>query len=453
MALDAGKQLKKVLLLGSGFVARPCVEYLSRDPSNQITIACRNLAAATACGDGLPSTSAISLDVSDTVALEQAVAAHDLVISLIPYAYHVAVVKAAIKGNTNVVTTSYVSPAMRELDAAARQAGIVVLNEVGVDPGIDHLYAIKVIEEVHAKGGKIKQFYSFCGGLPAPEAADNPLGYKFSWSVRGGLLVCLSPASIATSGTVKHIAGPDLMNHAHIYSIPPAFSFVAFPNRDSLPFQKYYNIPEAETVIRSTLRYQGFAEFIIVFNRLGLFDSERKDWLTDGLEWRQLVQRISGAGDCDEATLSAQIKQICAFPSESENERIINGLRWLGFFSSDKVIVHNDNLFDTLCAHLEGLMKYAPGERDLVMLQHKFVVEWADGKEDTITSTLEAYGSPHGHSAMASTVGIPCGISSQLVLDGVIKTPGVHAPYSKEICDPIREKVEREGLGLVERVL
>ena len=160
----------------------------------------------------------------------------------------------------------------------------------------------------------------------------------------------------------------------------------------------------------------------------------------------------------------------------SESERIISGLRWIGLFSSEHVKPRAGNLLDTLCAQLESLMKYDQGERDLVMLQHKFVVEWADGTEvrfsffsfffifilyhthsyiiqQILTSTLEAYGSPNGHSAMALTVGMPCGIASQLVLDGVLKTPGVHAPYSKEICDPIRVILEKEGLGLVEKAL
>ena len=168
------KPQKKVLLLGSGFVARPCAEYIIRDPSNQLTIgkswlpiskmsygylsfilACRTLASAKALGADLPGTTGISLDVTNTEALEAAVAKHDLVISLIPYTYHAAVIKAAIKGKTNVVTTSYVSPAMRELDAEAKAAGIIIMNEIGLDPGIDHLYAVKTIDEVHAKGGKV----------------------------------------------------------------------------------------------------------------------------------------------------------------------------------------------------------------------------------------------------------------------------------------------------------
>lgn len=149
------KPTKKVLLLGSGFVARPCAEHVVRDPFNHLTIACRTIASAKELGADLPNTTAISLDVNNTSELEAQVAAHDVVVSLIPYTYHATVIKAAIKGKTHVVTTSYISPAVRELDEEAKKAGIVVMNEIGLDPGIDHLYAIKTISEVHAKGGKV----------------------------------------------------------------------------------------------------------------------------------------------------------------------------------------------------------------------------------------------------------------------------------------------------------
>ncbi|KIY66865.1 saccharopine dehydrogenase [Cylindrobasidium torrendii FP15055 ss-10] len=451
-ALDV-KETKKILLLGSGFVARPCAEYVVRNPGNQLTIACRTLANAQALGNGLPNTTGISLDVTDTAALEAKVAEFDLVISLIPYTFHTAVIKAACKGKTDVVTTSYISPAIRELEAEVKAAGITVMNEIGLDPGIDHLYAVKTIDEVHEKGGKIKQFLSYCGGLPAPECSGNPLGYKFSWSSRGVLLALLNSASYYSAGQDLNIDGKDLMAYAKPYFITPAFAFVAYPNRDSKPFREFYNIPEAETVVRGTLRYQGFPEFIKSLVDLGWLDATEKDWLKEGLTWAQVMQKVIGADDDSESTLVTKIKSLCNFPDESEATRIISGLRWIGLFSSEKVTPRAGNLLDTLCAQLEGLMKYEQGERDLVMLQHKFIVEWADGKTETLTSTLEAYGNPIGHSAMALTVGLPCGIATQLVLDGVIKGPGILAPYTKEICEPIRKILESEGVGLVERVL
>jgi spermidine synthase len=448
-----GKKTRKILLLGSGFVARPCAEYIVRDPCNELTIACRTLSSAKALGEGLPNATGISLDVNSTSELEAQVAAHDLVISLIPYTYHTTVIKAAIKGKTHVVTTSYVSPAMRELDAEAKAARIVVMNEIGLDPGIDHLYAVKTISEVHEKGGKIKQFLSYCGGLPAPECSGNPLGYKFSWSSRGVLLALLNSASYLSEGKQLDIPGSGLMQYAKSYFISPAFAFVAYPNRNSVPFREFYDIPEAETVVRGTLRYQGFPEFIKALVDLGFLDATEKEWLTADLTWAEVTQRAIGANDASESSLVSHIKSVCKFPNDSESTRIISGFRWIGLFSTAKVVPRGKNLLDTLCAQLEGLMKYEQGERDLVMLQHKFVVEWADGTEQTLTSTLERYGSPSGHSAMALTVGLPCGIATQLVLDGKINTPGVLVPYTKEICDPIRAVLESEGLGLVERVL
>ncbi|EIM87794.1 saccharopine dehydrogenase [Stereum hirsutum FP-91666 SS1] len=451
--VEANKAQKKILLLGSGFVARPAAEYIVRDPSNRLTVACRTLATAEGLIDGLPDSRAISLDVNSTADLEREVAAHDLVISLIPYTYHATVIKAAIKGKTNVVTTSYVSPAIRELDEEAKKAGIVVMNEIGLDPGIDHLYAVKTISEVHEKGGKVKQFLSYCGGLPAPECSGNPLGYKFSWSSRGVLLALLNSGSYLSGGKQLDIEGKDLMGYAKPYYISPAFAFVAYPNRNSVPFREWYNIPEAETVVRGTLRYQGFPEFIGALVKLGWLDAEPKEWLKEGLTWSEVMQKATGAADASESTLVAQVKSVCNFPDPTEASRIISGLRWIGLFSNEKVKPRSGNLLDTLCAQLETLMKYEEGERDLVMLQHKFFVEWADGSEQILTSTLEAYGVPGGHSAMALTVGVPCGIATQLVLDGVINQTGIQVPYSKEICDPIRELLEQEGLGLTEKVL
>ncbi|KAF9552169.1 spermidine synthase, partial [Agrocybe pediades] len=453
--INQNKAEKKVLLLGSGFVARPCAEYIVRDPSNKLTIACRTLKSAEALAADLPDTTAVSLDVNNTSALEDAVAAHDLVISLIPYTYHAAVIEAAVKGKTNVVTTSYISPAMRALDAEARAAGIIVMNEIGVDPGVDHLYAIKTIDEVHEKGGKIKEFHSSCGGLPAPECADNPLGYKFSWSARGVLLALFNNASYYAANRIVDVPGNQLMAHAKPYFITPAFAFVAYPNRDSTPFRTFYNIPEAETVIRCNLRYQGFPEFIQALVALNWLDASQKDWLVEGLTWAEVTQKAIGASDSNESTLVNRIKEICKFADEAEASRIISGIRWIGLLSDTPVAARAGNLLDTLFAQLEKLMTYAPGERDMVMLQHKFIIEWADGSTETRTSTLEAYGAPtgYGHSAMAYTVGLPCGIASQLVLDGVLNEPGVHAPYTKKFCDPLREVLEREGLGLVEKVL
>ncbi len=232
-------------------------------------------------------------------------------------------IKAAIKGKTNVVTTSYISPGIRELEDEIKKAGIVVMNEIGLDPGVDHLYAVKTIDEVHAQGGKIKEFHSFCGGLPAPECSDNPLGYKFSWSPRGMLLALLNNATYLANGKEVNVPGSELMNVAKPYYITPAFAFVAYPNRNSSPFREYYNIPEAETVIRGTLRYQGFPEFVKALVALGWLNMEKKPWLKEGLTWAEIFQQSIGAADATEryVRLSPKLAVVANLPFTARSSR------------------------------------------------------------------------------------------------------------------------------------
>ncbi|KAG0034368.1 saccharopine dehydrogenase (NADP+, L-glutamate-forming) [Podila clonocystis] len=445
---------KKILLLGSGFVAEPCVEYLCRRPENKLTIAARRLHIAQELAGSYANTTAISLDVNDEAALDAVVAEHDVVISLIPYTFHAQVIKSALKSKTNVVTTSYVSPAMMAFDEAAKAAGVVVMNEIGVDPGVDHLYALKTINEVHAEGGKILSFLSYCGGLPAPEASNNPLGYKFSWSSRGVLLALKNSAKFYENGEIVEYSGNDLMNSAKPIPIYPAFAFVGYPNRDSSPYKERYNIPEAHTILRGTLRYAGFPQFVKALVDIGFLDDSAQDFLAAGasdVAWNDVLAKRLGSSSNAEADLVELIKEKSSIKGD-EIERIIKGMKWLGMFSETPVH-RRGNYLDTLCATLEDKMMYAKGERDMVMLQHKFEVELKDGTRQTRTSTVLEYGNPEGASAMARLVGMPCGVATQLVLDGVINTPGVLAPMSAEINDPLIKGIEAEGVVCHEEIL
>ncbi|KAI9375292.1 Saccharopine dehydrogenase [Aspergillus egyptiacus] len=441
-----------VLLLGSGFVTKPTVEVLSKADVN-VTVACRTLESAQKLCEGFKNTKAISLDVNDDKALDEALKQVDLVISLIPYTFHAQVIKGAIRTKKHVVTTSYVSPAMMELDGQCKEAGITVMNEIGLDPGIDHLYAVKTIHEVHAEGGKITSFLSYCGGLPAPECSDNPLGYKFSWSSRGVLLALRNAAKFYKDGEEFSIAGPDLMAAAKPYYIYPGFAFVAYPNRDSTPFRERYGIPEAQTVVRGTLRYQGFPQMIKTLVDIGFLSDEPADYLSSSIAWKEATQKILGATSSDEKDLEWAISSKTAFPNNEERDRIISGLRWIGLFSDEKIIPRGNPL-DTLCATLEKKMQYGPEERDLVMLQHKFGIEHKDGSKEVRTSTLCEYGVPGGYSAMAKTVGIPCGVAVKLVLDGTISKKGVLAPMTWDICEPLLKTLKDDyGIEMIEKTL
>lgn len=444
--------VKKVLLLGSGFVAQPVVDVLSSTEGISVTVACRTLAKAQALA-AKSGAAAISLDVSNESQLDAALADHDLVISLIPYTYHPAVVKSAIRLKKDVVTSSYISDALRELEPEIKAAGITVMNEIGLDPGIDHLYAVKTIDEVHKAGGKIKSFISYCGGLPAPEDSENPLGYKFSWSSRGVLLALRNSAKYWKDGKIETVSSEDLMASAKPYFIYPGYAFVSYPNRDSTLFKELYKIPEADTVIRGTLRYQGFPEFVKALVDIGMLKDDANEIFSKAQPWNKALAQYLGASSESKEDLIKVIDSKTQWKSAEDRERILSGLSWLGLFS-DKEITPRGNVLDTLCATLEELMQYEEGERDMVVLQHKFGIQWADGTNEVRTSTLVDYGKIGGYSSMAATVGYPVAIATKLVLNGTIKGPGLVAPYSPQINDPImKELKEKYGIFLKEKTV
>ncbi|KAK6610444.1 saccharopine dehydrogenase [Botrytis cinerea] len=418
----AGFDTKKVLMLGAGFVTRPTLDILS-EAGIQVSVACRTIESAKKLSEGVKNAHPISLDVTDDKALDAEVAKNDLVISLIPYTFHATVIKSAIRNKKNVVTTSYVSPAMLELDEEAKNAGITVMNEIGLDPGIDHLYAVKTIEEVHKAGGKITSFLSYCGGLPAPENSDNPLGYKFSWSSRGVLLALRNAARFYKDGNIVDVAGPELMGTAKPYFIYPGYAF------------ERYNIPEAQTIIRGTLRYQGFPEFIRVLVDMG-FLSDEDHGFSEPISWKEATKKVLGSSSSTEDDLKWAIASKAKFESTEERNIIPRG-----------------NPLDTLCATLEKKMQFEEGERDLVMLQHKFEIEHKDGKKETRTSTLVEYGDPKGYSAMAKLVGVPCGVAVKQVLDGTISEKGILAPMTSKINDPLMKELKKYGITLVEKTI
>lgn len=306
---------------------------------------------------------------------------------------------------------------------------------------------------MHNAGGEIVSFLSYCGGLPAPEDSDNPLGYKFSWSSRGVLLALRNAAKFIKNGKEYNVTGTELMGEAKPYFIYPGYAFVAYPNRDSTPYRERYNIPEAQTVVRGTLRYQGFPQMIKALVDIGFLSETEHDFLKTPISWKEATAKIIGAGSDKESDILWAISSQTKFENNDERDRILAGLRWIGLFSNDPITPRNNPL-DTLCATLEQKMQYGPGERDMVMLQHKFQIKNKDGSQETRTSTLVEYGDPKGYSAMAKLVGVPCAVAVKFVLDGTINQKGVLAPMSMELCAPLLKTLKEEfGIELIEKTV
>jgi saccharopine dehydrogenase (NADP+, L-glutamate forming) len=268
------------------------------------------------------------------------------------------------------------------------------------------------------------------------------------------LLALRNDAKFWKDGKIVETPGAKLMDTAKPIFIYPAFAFEGYPNRDSTPYTTRYNIPECKDLIRGTLRYQGFPKFVKALVALGFLDDTQVDYLQPSaapIAWKTVLAKTANSQSEDEESLIKAVISKANIPPEDQR-RIISGFRWLGMFSG--TLVHQkENLLDTLCATLEEKMQYEEGERDMVMLQHRFEIEWANGQKETRTSTGLWFGVPNGESAMATTVGVPCAITAQLILDGKITQKGVLAPMTPELCDPILKALEEQGIFMVEAIV
>ena len=247
-----------MLVLGAGFVSGPLLRYFLDRPDVEVRIADVEAEKAKALVGDHPRGHALALDLNNEEALTKEISSADIVVSLVPHTFHPLVAQFCVAFGKNMVTASYLSDAIRALDSAARRAGIIILNEVGLDPGMDHMEAMRIIHDVKYQGGKILAFTSFCGGLPAPEANTNPFGYKFSWSPRGVLLASKNAARYLKEGKEVFMPAEDLFSRTATVSIKELGVFEGYPNRNSLPYIKLYGIPETQTMFRGTLRYPGW---------------------------------------------------------------------------------------------------------------------------------------------------------------------------------------------------
>ncbi|KAM4553072.1 alpha-aminoadipic semialdehyde synthase, mitochondrial isoform 1-T3 [Fundulus diaphanus] len=443
--------MKRVLLLGSGYVSGPVVEYLTRDEKTQVTVVSVVLKQAEELAAKYPNTIPIMLDASSQEGhLDSLVKDHDLVISMLPYSFHPLIAKHCIRRKVNMVTASYLSPAMKELQGSVEEAGITIVNEMGLDPGIDHMLAMKCIDQAKADGCTVESYTSFCGGLPAPECSDNPLRYKFSWSPYGVLLNTISPAIFLRDGEVVSIpAGGDLMDSATTMDFFPGFNLEGFPNRDSTKYAEPYGIQTAHTLIRGTLRFKGFSRAMGGFVKLGLINAGPSPVLQDptsAISWKELLCQQMGLS----SSISQEAFEEAVYKQTGEDQFRMDSLRWLGMLCDDPV-PHADTVLAALAKHLEAKLSFAKGERDLIVMRNDVGIRHPTGELETREISLVVYGEPNGFSAMAKTVGYPAAIAARMVLDGEISTKGLVLPMTKDIYGPALARLKEEGLHIISK--
>lgn len=440
------KPKKKILVLGSGLVSRPGVHYLLKQRNLFVTVASNELEVAQELVKDFDNGTAVYLDVKNEELLSKLVQEHDITVSLLPWVFHVQVAELCLKYNKPMATASYVSDGMRKLDAAAKEKGLLFMNEIGVDPGIDHMSTMKVIDEVQAKGGRILHYYSFCGGLPAPDDNDNPFGYKFSWSPRGVVLASKNSAKFLEDGKEVNIEGKDLFLNYRMEEVEGLGEFEVYPNRDSVPYKEVYGLKDAQTVMRGTYRYPGWCDTLKKIVDLGLVDETSRDDLK-GISYKQMMAKLVGA-DSDGNVIEKAAAKI-GLTVESE---VMKRLDWLGMFS-DEMVPEYDNYLDILSERLQEKLYYKEGERDMLLMRHRFVVENKDNSRDIITSTMIDYGEPGGDSSMARTVSLPLAIAVRLMAEDKINLTGVQIANKKEIYEPVLAELAAHNIKLEEKRL
>jgi saccharopine dehydrogenase (NADP+, L-glutamate forming)/spermidine synthase len=435
--------MKKIVCLGAGLVARPYIQYLS-DNGFHVIVASRTISKAERLIEGCKNAEAVAFNIAeDDKLLEELTERADLVCSLLPYTYHVKAAKVAIKHKTHFCTTSYISDEMQALEDDAKKAGILLLNECGVDPGIDHMSAMKIIDEAHNNEGRIISFTSFTGGLPAPDANNNPYGYKLSWSPRGVLLAGRNDAQFLRDGKEVKIPGPELFENCELMEVPGIGTFEGYPNRDSLSYIDIYSIQETETMLRGTFRNVGWCGTLDKIADLGLLNIEERS--LDGMTYADLMRELISTTDSD---VKLAVAKICSLDPE---DSIIKRLEWLGLFDEKEIPSGINTILDSVCNLFEEKLQYAPSERDMIVMHHEFLVQYPD-KKQKVTSTLIDYGIPNGDSSMSRTVALPVAIASKMILDGKITLTGVHRPIIPEIYNPILEELEVLDIKMDEKV-
>jgi len=434
--------MKKILILGAGRSASSLIEYLlkvSATNNYEVTVADTILASAEQKTKKNPHARPILLDITDEAKTHAEIDRSDLVISMLPAFMHPTIAKQCVLLKKHLVTASYVSQEMKDLDEEAKKAGIILMNESGLDPGIDHASAMKIIDDIKSQGGKLTVFKSYTGGLIAPESDDNPWGYKFTWAPRNVILAGQGTAKYLENGKLAFIPYTKLFTRTEKIQVEGLGDFEGYANRDSLSYRSVYGIEDVQTILRGTLRKEGYCEAWNVFVQLGMTDDSYTIPNSEKLSNREFLELFLPSEGEDTQT------RLLDYLAHDLNDEIMYKLEWLGLFNDTKLQLKNATPALFLQTLLEDKWKLKEGDIDMIVMQHQFEYE-LKGETHTLQSSLVVKGDDAIHTAMAKTVGLPVGIITKLILEGKIKLTGVQTPTVKEIYLPLLS--ELEGLGI-----
>ncbi len=441
--------MKTILILGAGLSASSLIRYLLARAEAEnwyLKIVDQNIDLVKKKINGHPNAEAISFNALDSKERKPAIAHADLVISMLPAIYHVDVAKDCIEVRTDLITPSYISPEMRVLNDEAKAAGIVIMNEIGVDPGIDHMSAMKVIDHIKAIGGKLTSFKSFCGGLMAPESDNNLWHYKFTWNPRNVILAGQGPAACyMDNNEYKYIPYNQLFKKLDRFEIPPYGFFDGYANRNSLIYASTYGIEGIPTIYRGTLRRPNYCQGWDVFIQLGMTDDSYAMTRSETLTPRSFLNAFLPYEK--HTSVEDKFKKVLG----KEKADLFEQFESMGIFDDSFTYgMEQASPAKLLQQLLEPKWKLEPGDKDMLVMYHEFEYS-LNAEHKKITSSLVTLGEDEVFTAMSNTVGLPVAIAAKLMLAGRITERGVTLPVHKEVYEPILAELETFGITFDEK--
>ena len=438
--------MKNILIIGAGLSTNSLIQYLLKHSEKhnwKITVGDKSLETAQKKINNHPNGIALRFNLKDLEQRTVEIAAADIVVSMVPAAMHIIVAKECLRYKKHLLTPSYVTPEMMELDGEAKEKGLSFLNELGVDPGLDHMSAMKIIDQIKKRGGKIETFKSFCGGLVAPDCDNNPWNYKFSWNPRNVVLAGQGTAQFKENGHYKYIPYNKLFSTLTKTRISSYGDFEVYPNRDSLQYCKLYGLNDIASIMRGTMRRPGYSEAWNVLVQLGCTDDTYK--MKDSHKLTYLDYLLSFLPESDKSVEES----LANFTHIDINSVIITKLKWLGLFSDEIIGLKNATPAMILQKVLEKKWALKPTDKDLLVMQHIFDFE-IGGEKKRITSSMTYEGTDRENTAMAYTVGTPLAIATKLLANDKIELKGVQIPTSRELYEPILAELENLGIQFIE---
>lgn len=436
---------KHILVLGAGMISPPLVRYLLGRTPHRLLIAALDTRLVDQVLEEYSRGRTVQVDLTDDGVVGKLMDEADFVVSLLPAGMNPRVARLALDRRLPFVNTSYVGSALREMDAEARREGVLLLGEIGLDPGIDHMSGVRLIRRIRARGGKVDRFLSVCGGLPATGANTNPWGYKFSWFPHAVLLAARQPARFLRDREIVEVPGPELFAHCWPFPVPGQGVLEIYPNRDSLAYREPYGLGDLQGLFRGTIRYPGWSATLKVVADLGLLDLEEETWPT-GYTYRDLMLRRVPEGP------GGAVERLTRHLDLDPDGEILARLEWAGLLSDRPLPYAKATPLSAFTHRLMALMQYRPGEQDLVHLEHRVLSTFPDGHVEEVHSRLLLEGEPFGDSAMARTVSLPAAIAVRLILEGSLEAEGVQIPTAPEFYRPILPELESMGIALQEQV-